>query len=140
MRIRLPAPAGRAVLALGAVGLLSPLFALTTSSNNNFVLVQGFGLVVLPLLGLVAVLGALAGQRAMVLLAAGGFVLAAAVQLAQFGRSTNWLGGNGSTFSLLMALGIGLLAVALVPSPPPFDPYTHRPRQEPPRDGSEESP
>ncbi len=110
-------PSGRATLALGVVGVISPAFALTTSSNNNFVLVQGLGLVVFPVLGLVAVLGVALAKRLIVILAGAGFALAALVQLAQFGRSPNWLDGNGSTFSLLMALGIGLLATALTLCP-----------------------
>jgi hypothetical protein len=49
-----------------------------------------------------------------------GFGRAALLQLIQFGRATNWLGGNGSTFSLFMALGIGLLvASTLAPTSPP---------------------
>lgn len=114
-------PAGRAALALGVTGLVSPLFALSTSSNNNFVLVQSLGIVVLPLLGLLAVVGVVVARRPLVLLAGAGFAVAAVLQLVQFGRATNWLGGNGSTFSLLMALGIGLLVVAVAPigSPAP---------------------
>jgi hypothetical protein len=110
-------PGGRAVLALGAVALASPLFALSTSSNNNFVLVRGLGLVVLPLLGLVAILGAVTSRTPIVLLASAGSLAAAGLQLLQFGRSPNWLGGNGSTFSLLLALGVGLLVAALAPIP-----------------------
>ena len=123
-------PGGRAVLALGAVALASPLFALATSSNNNFVLMRGLGLVVLPLLGLVAVLGAMASRAPIVLLAGAGFLLAAVLQLAQFGRSPNWLGGNGSTFSLLMALGIGLIVAARAPVPPPYDDEGQPPTRE----------
>jgi len=130
-------PSGRAALALGVVGVISPAFALTTSSNNNFVLVQGLGLVVFPVLGLVAVLGVALAKRLIVILAGAGFALAALVQLAQFGRSPNWLDGNGSTFSLLMALGIGLLATALTPSVPSAD---EAPAMKgTPRSGSEES-
>jgi hypothetical protein len=130
-------PSGRAALALGVVGVISPAFALTTSSNNNFVLVQGLGLVVFPVLGLVAVLGVALAKRLIVILAGAGFALAALVQLAQFGRSPNWLDGNGSTFSLLMALGIGLLATALTPSVPSAD---EAPAMKgTPRSGSEKS-
>jgi hypothetical protein len=130
-------PSGRAALALGVVGVISPAFALTTSSNNNFVLVQGLGLVVFPVLGLVAVLGVALAKRLIVILAGAGFALAALVQLAQFGRSPNWLDGNGSTFSLLMALGIGLLATALTPSVPSADESPAK--NGTPRSGSEQS-
>ncbi len=139
MNIRPPTPAGRAVLALGGLALASPLFALRTSSNNNFVLMQDLGLVVIPLLGLVAVLGALATRRPIVLLAAAGFALAATIQLAQLGRSTNWLGGNGSTFSIMMAVGIGLLVVTLAPDlSSSYDVNSNPPRKEPRRDGAAE--
>lgn len=104
---------GRAALALGVAGVISPVFALSTSSNNNFVLVQNAGLVVLPVLGVVAVLGVAMARRLLVILAGAGFAGAALLQLIQFGRATNWLDGDGSTFSLLMALGIGLLTVGL---------------------------
>lgn len=114
-------PVGRAALALGATGVASPIFALSTSSNNNFVLVQNAGLVVFPVLGLVAVLGVVLAHRLFVVLAGAGFAVAALIQLLQFGHSTNWIDGNGSTFSLLMALGIGLLTAGLTPSNPPDD-------------------
>lgn len=114
-------PLGRAALALGGAGIISTVFALSTSSNNNFVLVQNLGLVVFPVLGLVAILGVVLARRLFVVLAGAGFAVAASVQLLQFGRSTNWLDGNGSTFSLLMALGIGLLTVGLTPSSPRSD-------------------
>ncbi|MGI8901196.1 MAG: Rv1678 family membrane protein [Nocardioides sp.] len=112
-------PSGRTALALGAVGVIAPVFALSTGSNNNFVVVDGLGLVVFPVLGLVAVLGVVLDKRPVVVLAGAGFAVAALVQLVQFGRSTNWLGGNGSTFAMLMALGIGLLVTALTPPPAP---------------------
>ncbi len=114
-------PLGRAALVLGAAGVLSPVFALSTSSNNNFVQVRNGGLATFVILGLVAILGAVLAQRLLVVVAGAGFALAALLQLVQFGRSTNWLDGNGSTFSLLTALAIGLLIVGLVP---PIDPST----------------
>lgn len=106
-------PLDRAALALGAGGVISDVFALGTSSNNNFVPVHGPALLVFPVLGAVAVAGGLTGRRALVVMAAVGYLVVAVVQLAQFGRSTNWLGGNGSTFALLAAWGAGLLIVGL---------------------------
>jgi hypothetical protein len=45
-----------------------------------------------------------------------GFLLAAAVQLALLaGGSGGFFGGNASTFSLWLGLGIGLIAIGLVP-------------------------
>lgn len=99
----------RAAVALGVLGLVTPGFALSTSSNNNFVLVQGLALVVFPVLGLIAIVGGLIGQRALIAAAGSAYGIAALVQLVQLGRSTNWLDGNASTFSLLLALAVGLL-------------------------------
>lgn len=103
---------GRAALALGAFGVLSPVFALTTSSNNNFVLMKTAAIFVFPVLGLLTIVGVLLGNRIVILTAGAGFAVAALLQLVQFGHATNWLGGNGSTFSLLLALGVGLLTLA----------------------------
>ncbi len=108
-------PLDRAALALGGAGVVSPLFAFSTSSNNNFVLVQGVSVFLLPALGICAAIGAFSGKRVIVLVAGSGFGLAALLQLAQFGRSTNWLDGGGSTFALMLGLGIGLLMLALAP-------------------------
>lgn len=102
----------RAALALGVIGLVAPAFALNTSSNNNFVLVQGSALLVFPVLGLVAVVGGLTGRRAIVAAAGGGYAVAALIQLVQLGMDTNWLDGSASTFALLLALAVGLLIAA----------------------------
>ena len=48
----------------------------------------------------------------MILTVGAGFAVAALLQLVQFGHATNWLGGNGSAFSLVLALGVGVLALA----------------------------
>jgi len=125
MRLTRADRAGRAALILGAAGIASPVFALSTSPNNNFVDVEGLALLVFPVLGVVAVLGVVLASRPVVLASGAGLVVAAVVQLAQFGRSPNWLGGNGSTFSLLLALGTGLLVLCLTPSVPSTD-ETHR--------------
>jgi len=90
----------RAAIALGGGAVLSLVFALTTSSNNNLVKVQGFALVIFPLFGLVAILGGATGRRPVVVIAGVLFVSSAVLQLVQFGRSTNWIAGNGSTNDL----------------------------------------
>ena len=53
------------------------------------------------------------------MLAAGtGFLLAAAVQLSLLaGASGGLLGGNASTSSLWLGLGVGLIAIGMVPRP-----------------------
>ncbi len=67
--------------------------------------------VVLLVVAVVGVLGARTGQPALYLAAGGLAVAAGLLQLVQFGRSTNWLDGNGSTASLLAGLGVGFLAL-----------------------------
>jgi len=127
------APLSRAAVGLGAAGIVSPVFALSTSSNNNFVLVQGLGLVVLVVLGLLAVAGGLLERPLLVRLAGGAYAVAAILQLVQFGRTANWLGGNGSTFALMASLATGLLVVGLQPTtraresvdPGPLEPRDH---------------
>ncbi len=106
-------PLDQAAAALGVAGIASLVFSLTTSANNNFVKVTGPALLVFPLLGVVALVGVYLKQRLLVVAAGAAYVAAGILQLVQFNRSTNWLEGNGSTFALLMSLGIGLLVVGL---------------------------
>jgi len=108
-------PLDQAATTLGVAGVASLVFSATTSSNNNFVTMQGAGLIVFPVLGLCAVVGGITGRRILVRLAGAGYGAAAILQLAQFGRSTNWIDGSGSTFALLLALAIGLLVVGFAP-------------------------
>jgi len=67
--------------------------------------------VVLLVVAVLGVLGARTGQAALYLAAGGLAVAAGLLQLVQFGRSTNWLDGNGSTAALLAGLGIGFCAL-----------------------------
>jgi len=47
-----------------------------------------------------------------------GFLLAASFQIAQLaGGNSGFLGGNASSFSLWLALGVGLIAIGMVPRP-----------------------
>lgn len=104
----------RGAVALGLLGVVSPVFSLLDrSAKTNFVAVHGPGEWVLVVVGLVAVLGGFTQRSAPVVAAGGLFAVAAVVQLVQFGRGTNWLDGNGSTFSLMFALALGLLVVGL---------------------------
>lgn len=93
---------------LSAAAAGSMVFILAPS--NDAVRLVKVTLVAALVLLVVAVLGVLGARtgRSVLYLAAGGLALAAAVvQLVQFGRSTNWVGGNGSTAALLAGLGIG---------------------------------
>jgi len=91
---------------------VSILFLLAPS-NDAVRLIQ-IGAVAAVILLILAVLGALSARtgKAALYLATGLLALAAAVlQLIQFGRDTNWIGGNGSTVAWLAGLGIGFAAL-----------------------------
>ena len=104
----------RAALLLGAVAVLSPVFRLSTSSNNNFVSMGNGAIIVAVLLGLLALTGGFTSQSVLVVTAGAGFALAALVQLVQLPLSSNWLDGSGSTFALFLALAIGLMVTGVV--------------------------
>ncbi|HXD25573.1 MAG TPA: hypothetical protein VN609_06550, partial [Propionibacteriaceae bacterium] len=69
-------------------------------------------------LGLLAVVAGWLDERALMLGAGAGFLIAAAVQLVLLaGGRSGFLGGNASTFSLWLGLGVGLVAVGLAAVP-----------------------
>lgn len=105
---------------LGVGALLGSLFTFSTSGPApvDLILVRGAGLIAIVVLGIVAVLGGMLRLLVLVIVAGAGFVAAAVIQLLQLGQPINWLGGDGSTLSLMGGLGLGLLAVALTPRPP----------------------
>lgn len=97
---------------LSAAAAVSILFILAPS--NDAVQLIRIGAVAAVILLILAVLGALSARagQPVLYLAIGLLALAAAVlQLIQFGRDTNWLGGNGSTVAWLAGLGIGFSAL-----------------------------
>lgn len=104
----------KGAIALGILGVLAPVFHLLDgSAKTNFVAANGLGLWTFVVLGLVAIVGGVT-HRAVVVTATGAvFAVTAVIQLIQFGRSTNWFEGNGSTFSLMFALALGLLVLGL---------------------------
>jgi len=108
-----------AAVALGLAGLACALFTLPSTTQFRLVRVQDGGLAVLVVLALLAVVGGRLRRRAPVATAGAAFLVAALVQLAQLGRDTNWLQGDGSTFSLFLGLGVGLLTLGLVPKGTP---------------------
>jgi hypothetical protein len=77
--------------------------------------VEGAGLAVLLVLSALAVVAGRLSRRPLAAVAGAGFAAAAVLQLVQLGRDTNWLDGDGSTVSLFLGLGIGLLVLALTP-------------------------
>lgn len=107
----------RAALILGIGAVASGVFSLFDDVRYRLVRLSGAGLVVLLLLGVLAIVASLLANRRMVAAAGAGFVVAAVLQLAQLGRATNWLRGDGSTVSLFLGLGVGLLVLGLTPVP-----------------------
>jgi len=78
--------------------------------------------VVALVLGLLAVVAGCLDERTLMLAAGAGFLLAAAVQLALLaGGSSGFVGGNASTFSLWLGLGVGLIAIGVVRGPETTD-------------------
>jgi hypothetical protein len=107
----------RAALVLGLVSIVSGVFVFV---DGTFQLVQirAVGLVVALVLGLLAVVAGCLDERALMLAAGAGFLLAATVQLALLaGGSSGFVGGNASTFSLWLGLGVGLIAIGVVRGP-----------------------
>lgn len=107
----------RAALVLGVVSIVSAAFVFV---HGTFQLVQigAVGLVVAIVLGLLAVVAGWLDERTLMFAAGAGFLIAAAVQLVLLaGGTSGFLGGNPSTFSLWLALGVGLIAVGIAAVP-----------------------
>ncbi|WP_019812362.1 Rv1678 family membrane protein [Saccharomonospora halophila] len=103
----------RAAVALGVGGLLTFVFTFSDGAYRpyDFLQIQGVGLVVILALSALGLLGGLLRKPLLVLASGVAFAAAAIIQLVQAGRSPNWLEGDGSTLSVLLALAAGLLAV-----------------------------
>src|SRR4029453_7752530 len=104
-----------AAIVLGAVSIMSAGFMFM---HGTFQLVQigAIGLVVSLVLGLLAIAAGLLAERTFILAGGAGFLLAAGAQLVMlYGGSSGFLGGNASTISLWLALGVGLIALGMVP-------------------------
>jgi len=115
-----------AALVLGALGVLSGAAGFAVSAGQPFTAAEGarvgelfhlnpLGSLVTLVLGLVALGGAVARVRAVVLAAAAGWLLAALQVVLQSGGQSNLLGGTASTLALFLAMGGGLLALAVAP-------------------------
>ena len=105
-------PLDRAADALGIAGVVAVVFWPLTGDPWELVKIDTAAAIVTVLLGVAAVVGARRGLPTLAFAAGAGYLLAALLQLAQAGRASNWLGGNGSTVSYFLGLGVGLLAVA----------------------------
>lgn len=106
----------RAALVLGAVSIISAGFAFV-QGDLQLVQISAAGLVVALVLGLLAIVAGRLGERTLILAAGAGFLLAAGVQLGMLARGASLLGGDASTFSLWLGLGVGLVAIGMVPRP-----------------------
>jgi hypothetical protein len=115
-----------AALVLGVLGVLSGATGFAVSAGQPFTAAEGarvgelfhlnpLGSLVSVVLGLVALGGAAARLRAVVLASAVGWLLAALQVVLQSGGEPNLLGGTASTLALFLGLGGGLLALAVAP-------------------------
>ena len=125
----------RAATLLGAAALLGALFVFVAGAPAPVDLahVPGPAAAVMAVLGALGVLGGLVHRVALVIVAGAGLVAAALLQLAQLGRQSNWLGGDGSTVSLMGGLGLGVLVIGLAArfSPPHVRTSAHGPSRTP---------
>jgi hypothetical protein len=104
-------------LVLGVAGLVVARELAFTAARGEIILGLGvsfnlLGALLTVALSLLAISGALLGNRSVLQSAAGGFAVATVQVLAQFGRDTNWLGTRGSNLSLFLALAVGLWSLA----------------------------
>lgn len=104
----------RVAVVLGAASVVSAALVVVRG-DFEFVRVRGGGVVVALVLGAVAIAAGWTARPMLALVAGAGFLAAAVVQLVGWATSNNWLGGDGSTISLWLGLGIGLLATGLAP-------------------------
>ena len=107
----------RGAIVLGVVSVLSAAF-MFIHGTFQIVPIGAIGLVVALVLGLLAIVAGFLSEGTLMLASGLGFLLAAGVQLALLAAgSSGLLGGNASTFSLWLALGVGLIAIGRVPRP-----------------------
>ena len=115
-----------AALVLGALGVIGGLAGLSFSSGQAVTAAEGarigafmhlnpLGAIVSVVLGVVALAGAGLRLQPVVLAAAAGWLAAAVLTVVQSGREPNWLGGTAATLSFFLAVGAGLLALAIAP-------------------------
>jgi hypothetical protein len=102
---------GRATLAIGVASLVSALFFFV-QGKFQFVWMPGAGAAVAVALGLLACVAGWLGNRLLTLAAGAAFLLAAVVLMVLLVRG-GFLIGNGSTFSLWLGLGVGLVTLGL---------------------------
>jgi hypothetical protein len=106
----------RAVVAIGGASVISAVFALV-DGDFEFVRVRRGAVVVALVLGLLACAAGWFANRLLALAASAAFLVAAALLLLLLGLNGNggFLDGSGSTFSLWLGLGIGLVVLSRTP-------------------------
>lgn len=104
----------RVAVALGAVSVLSAGFVVARG-DVQFVRLRGWGVAVALVLGVLAVAAGWTARRVLAAAAGAGFLVAAGLQVVLWAGGVNRLGGDGSTVSLWLGLGVGLLAAGLAP-------------------------
>jgi len=102
----------RAAVALGAASVVSAGFVVVRG-DFEFVKVRGWGVAVALVLGVLALVAGWTSRPVLAAVAGAGFLVAAMVQVVVWASGRNWLGGDGSTISLWLGLGVGLLAAGL---------------------------
>ncbi len=108
-------PVVRGGYALSTAAAVATLFVFTPRTDAiRFVTVTLPVVVVLLVIAAAGALAARSGRAVLFLAVAAVALLSALLQLAQFGRDPNWLGGVGSTASFLGALGLGFAGLWLV--------------------------
>jgi hypothetical protein len=106
----------RAAFALGIASLASAVAGLPRGTFG-FIHPGPGGFVVVVVLGGVAAVGGWYGRRMLIGAAGIAYLLAAVAQAALIGRHGDVLGGDGSTVSFWLGLGVGLLALAVNADP-----------------------
>jgi hypothetical protein len=104
----------RAAVTLGVASVVSVVFVVVGGAFG-FVAVTRWGVAVAVALGLLAVAGGWTGRRVLTVAAGVLFVAAAVVEVVLWAAASNVLGGDGSTVSLWLGFGVGLLVVGLAP-------------------------
>jgi hypothetical protein len=103
-----PSRVGHAGYALSAAAAVATLFLFAPRTDAiRFVAVTVPVVVVLLVIASAGALAARSGRPVLFAVVAAVALAASLLQLAQFGRDPNWLGGDGSTVSFLGALGVG---------------------------------
>ena len=105
-------PLDRAAVGLGAASVSGLVFLILKGDTWGFVRVSAVAAIVLLVFGGLAIAGGRAGRPQWVLIAGAAHLIAALLQLGLLGRSADFIGGDGSTFSFLLGLGVGLTLVA----------------------------